>query len=86
MALKRRNVIIFLENIDLLSIIFSSLTSDNFSLDGFYTFVIVRISDDDAELVFAKLWQKFFYNINILAIANERVIMKTFLPFTDKVC
>lgn len=86
-SVKRRNVIIFTDNNhDLLSIIFSSLTSDRFQLNGFYTFVILRISDDDAGDMFEKLWQKFIYNVNILTLDNERVIMKTFLPFSRDAC
>ncbi|KAG5684044.1 hypothetical protein PVAND_013296 [Polypedilum vanderplanki] len=86
-SVKRRNVIIFIDNNhDLLSIIFSSLTSDGFQMNGFYTFVILRIKDDDMSNLFEKLWQKFIYNVNILTLDNGRVMLKTFMPFSAEIC
>jgi hypothetical protein len=91
---KRRNVIIFIDNRDdLLSLIFSSLTSDKFQLNGFYTFVMTerRVTDGEASDLFARLWQRFIYNANILTLEDDdgngtRVLLQTFMPFTADAC
>lgn len=85
---KRRNVMIFMTNFESFLTFYESLTRRNFAFEGFYTIVTPRISNDNATLLFARLWKRFIYNVNILTMHgdDDEVFLESFLPFQEMSC
>lgn len=88
-VLKRRKrfcVIIFAENKKVLQNSISKITPDKFHFNGYY--LIVLRNPENHQEIFELFWNKFIYNVNIIAEDSGfgSIKLATFLPFQDERC
>lgn len=79
---KRTHVLILLSNLEVFSKFHIQLTIVNVYLNGFYTIVLPAGNHTaDMDKIFAVLWGKFVFNVNIISQAEETIEMFTFMPY-----
>lgn len=58
-----------------------------FRLDGYYILLSMEICNKTTEKkIFDLIWKQQIYNINLICMHNEEILMKTFIPYQTKRC
>lgn len=83
---KKRFNIIMIENIEAFRVLNEKITQRVFNYRGFYLLVLADGDIDDYEEIFATLWKKRLYNINVLAHEYDTANLMTFLPYDGSLC
>lgn len=78
--------IILLDSIELFWIINKKFSSENFNLHGFYLFILLNGNSDQIDEIFAALWNKNVFNVDVIYEANDCVDVVTFFPFSQSIC
>lgn len=79
---KRTHVLLLLSSFEVFNKFHLQLTIANVYPNGFYTIVFLAGNDTaDLDKIFAVLWEKFIFNVNIITQKSETIEMFTFMPY-----
>jgi Ligated ion channel L-glutamate- and glycine-binding site len=82
----KKNSIFLLNDIESFRSFNENINRDVFSFSGNYLFVLVRVTMDDIEEIFATLWKKNIHNVTLVYEEKETVKVFTFMPFEGLKC
>lgn len=82
---RRHFTIILTSNLHDFNEIYCIITRSRFRLDGYFTIVLIGEAFN-VENIFKELWKKQIYNVNILVKESDKVLVKTFMPFSAGNC
>lgn len=78
---KRLFVLILMKDLEGFEKIYNQMTVDGFYFNGFFIAVFPDGKLHELDKLFALLWKKYIYNINIITQTSGRIEMFTFMPF-----
>lgn len=82
---KKKYCLILLDDIEFFRTLDKSITSEAFSFRGFFLFVIDEYFGETQE-IFATLWKKNIFNVNVVYLRNDMVKIVSFMPFGNASC
>lgn len=81
---KKHHVVIIVKSANDLDTVLLNMSPDHYNFNGYFLIVVTGKSETNFNSMFASLWLKFIYNVNILIEhESESVNMFTFYPFNQ---
>lgn len=82
----KKYCVILLDNIESFRTLNLHITPDIFQFQGFFLFVLITGKIKEIEEIFATLWNKNIYNVDVVFEADDLVEVLTFMPFGGGIC
>lgn len=77
----KKNSIFLLDTIERFRILLKNIVPTKFDFNGNFLFVLIAGSMNEIQEIFAKMWLKNIYNVNVIYAATNETVLVTFLPF-----
>jgi hypothetical protein len=79
----RRNIFVYLENIEQFHKFKDGIASNRFDFYGHYIFILYKKFSSDVQVIFNEMWKKYIYNVYAIYENGSEIDLMTFRPFEN---